>query len=198
MELVSFQFQLSSSRTRLSFLCLLGSNNFELERGDAHQTISFVPAIIEWWWQASFLSTIATNFFTLGTRDGDRVIYNLSTWQSDSISAQRVKLQEKGKEMQLSSKIATTMAQFQNCKYLRSDTIRVSLVCIVTIPTIHSSSDTQVRSVPFFLWLVLNCTIRNAYRTILTSMHLTIFFFVVLYPHWTFVPHLYPKSLLPI
>jgi hypothetical protein len=90
-------------------------------------------------------------FFTLGARDGDGAIFNLSTRRGDSISAQRVKLQEKGKEMQLSSEIATTMAQFQNRKYLRSDTIRVSLVCIVTIPAIHSASDTQLRSVPFFL-----------------------------------------------
>jgi hypothetical protein len=57
-------------------------------------------------------------FFTLDARDGDGAIFNLSTRRGDSISSQRVKLQEKDKEMQLSSEIATTIAQFQNHKYL--------------------------------------------------------------------------------
>jgi hypothetical protein len=52
-------------------------------------------------------------FFTLGARDGDGAIFNLSTRWGDSISAQRVKLQEKGKEMQLSSEMRLRWLNFR-------------------------------------------------------------------------------------
>jgi WRKY DNA -binding domain len=73
-------------------------------------------------------------------------------------------------QMQLSRKIATPMAHIKNRKYLRSDTIHVSLFRIATIPAIHWANDTQVRSVSLLFWLVPNRAIRISYRTILTSI----------------------------
>jgi hypothetical protein len=61
------------------------------------------------------------------------------------------------------------MAQIQNRKYLRSDMIHVSLVCIATILAIHYANDTQVRSVSFFFWLVPNRAIHISYRVSLSS-----------------------------